>query len=154
MTPPWKKKSTAPQIRDVRLLFGGRAAYVQLFGSQERIESATLYQEVADKLTQAGITAFLLDIREATYPPSQVAEIAARAEWLGRTYPQGRAVLWYKGQDPYTVSQLVKALQRCGHEAMGTLNAMAARRFLVPREEPDTWLIDDNPPGGGHALTG
>jgi hypothetical protein len=78
MTPSWKKKSTAPRIREVRLLFGGRAAYVQLSGSQGRIESVTLYQEVADKLTEAGITAFLLDIREATYPPSQVAEIVAR----------------------------------------------------------------------------
>lgn len=145
MTPSWKKKPTAPRINDVRLLFGGRAAYVQLSGSQERIEAATLYQEVADKLTEAGITVFLLDLREATYPPRELANIVARVEWLGRTYPQSRAALWHKGQDPYTVSQLVKALQRCGHDAMGTLSAMAARRFLVPRAESDAWLIDDSP---------
>ncbi len=150
MTPSWKKTSTAPRIREVRLLFGERAAYVQLSGSQGRIESVTLYQEVADKLTEAGITAFLLDIREATYPPSQVAEIVARVEWLGRTYPPGRAALWHNGEDPYVVSQLIGALKRSGHNAVDIRKAMQARRALIPREESkaedgEVWLIDDDP---------
>jgi len=146
MTPSWKTKSTQPRIREVRLLFGGRVAYVQLSGSQGRIESVTVYQEVADELVAAGINAFLLDIREASYPPSQVAEIVARVEWLGRTYPPGRAALWHNGECPYTVSQLVGALRRSSHEAMGVRSALEARRALVVREESDVWLIDDAPP--------
>jgi hypothetical protein len=145
MPQTWKNKATPPRIREVRLIFSGRAAYVKLSGAQGRIESATVYQEVADQLTEAGIRAFLLDIREASYPRHQVADIVARTEWLGRTYPKGRAALWHKGEDPYTVSQLVKALQRCGHQAAGIQRGMAARRFLIPREDADIWLIEDAP---------
>lgn len=145
--PSGKRKSSNPQIRAVRLLFGGRVAYVQLSGSQARIESALVYQEVADRLVADGVNAFLLDIRKASYPPSQLADIVARVEWLGRTYPPGRVALWHEGECPYTVSQLVGALQRCGHEAVAIRSAMQARRALLPRPKSDVWLIDDEPPG-------
>lgn len=143
MTPSWKTKPTKPRIGDVRLLFGGRAAYVQLVGSQGRVESAAMYQEIADGLNAAGIRAYLLDIREASYPPSQIADIVARTEWLGRTYPRGRAALWHKGESPYTVKQLVSALQRSGHHAAGIENVLEARRVLLPKPDAGTDLIQE-----------
>lgn len=144
--PSRKPKSAPPQVRKVRLLFGARVAYLQLSGSQARIESVTVYQEVADQLVARGVNAFLLDIRQVSYPPSQLADIVARTEWLGRTYPPGRAALWHNGEFPYAVCELVSALQRCGHKATAVRSAMEARRFLIPRENADVWLIDTQPP--------